>query len=594
MLPYIDSPFIYVADKLGASSDELKLIFSFLLSYPLAAALKRIPDSKPAQKNLFIVGISIFYLIGLFDLWYGLRTLLISAGGAYGIAMFVEGPYMPWIAFVFLMGHMSISHLDRQFIDLPSSVDVSGAQMVLVMKLTAFCWNIHDGKLPDSDLTDFQKERAIRQLPSLLDYAGYVFFFPSLFAGPAFDYEEYTRYISTSMFNLPPGTDPSKAPATRKKRRIPRSGKPAALKAAMGLAWIFAFLKLSAGYAPEMILGPDYMKYGLFRRIWLMYMLGLVTRMKYYGVWSLTEGACILSGIGYKGIDPATGRASWDRLQNVKPLGIELAQNSHEYLGNWNINTNAWLRNYMYLRVTPKGKKPGFYATMATFITSAFWHGFYPGYYMAFIMGALLQTISKNARRLLRPLFLPPPQSPLEKPTTTLSPGKLSPTSSSKQPPNVETPRTNTKLFYDIVSWFLTQASFAFTVMPFILLTLHKTMTAWARVYFFALVGVAVCFAFLNSPGKAVLQKRVAKHTSAAERPGFKREGSTTSVKDRDQEGSMGRTGGMTLGVPDDPEREVQEIVEEVKREIERRKKMGETVPDLGKMVEERLGNKRD
>lgn len=33
----------------------VKLIFSFLLSYPLAGLLKRIPDAKPYQKNLFIV-----------------------------------------------------------------------------------------------------------------------------------------------------------------------------------------------------------------------------------------------------------------------------------------------------------------------------------------------------------------------------------------------------------------------------------------------------------------------------------------------------------------------------------------------------------
>lgn len=39
-----------------ADEDSVKLITSFLLSYPLAGLLKRIPDSKPLYKNLFIVG----------------------------------------------------------------------------------------------------------------------------------------------------------------------------------------------------------------------------------------------------------------------------------------------------------------------------------------------------------------------------------------------------------------------------------------------------------------------------------------------------------------------------------------------------------
>lgn len=34
----------------------VKLIFSILISYPLAAVLKRIPDTKPALKNGFIIG----------------------------------------------------------------------------------------------------------------------------------------------------------------------------------------------------------------------------------------------------------------------------------------------------------------------------------------------------------------------------------------------------------------------------------------------------------------------------------------------------------------------------------------------------------
>src|SRR5687768_2844134 len=129
-----------------------------------------------------------FYLVGLFDMWAGLRTVFISAAGAYVIASKIDSPFMPWIGFVFLMGHMSMNHIIRQSVNDPSAVDISGAQMVLVMKLTAFCWNVQDGRLTDAELSDFQKEHAVRTMPSMLDYAGYVLFFPGLMAGPAFDY----------------------------------------------------------------------------------------------------------------------------------------------------------------------------------------------------------------------------------------------------------------------------------------------------------------------------------------------------------------------------------------------------------------------
>jgi hypothetical protein len=42
---------------------------------------------------------------------------------------------MPWVGFVYLMGHMLYSHLYRELYPVPGVVDVTGAQMVLVMKV---------------------------------------------------------------------------------------------------------------------------------------------------------------------------------------------------------------------------------------------------------------------------------------------------------------------------------------------------------------------------------------------------------------------------------------------------------------------------
>lgn len=374
-----------------------------MLSYPLAALLKRIPDAQPWKKNVFIIGVSLFYLVGLFDLWDGLRTLLYSAAGTYAIAYYVDGSLMPWIGFLFLMGHMSVNHIFRQMANDGATVDITGAQMVLVMKLTSFCWNVHDGRLAQDKLSDPQKYSAITKFPAIVDYLGYVMFFPSLFAGPSFEYVDYRRWIDTTLFDVPPGTDPSKVPATRKKRKIPRSGTPAAKKAAVGLIWILAFIQLGSYFTTDFLLSDSFLQYSFLRRMFTVHMVGFTARTKYYGVWALTEGACILSGMGYNSFDPKSGKVFWNRLENVDPWGLETAQNSHAYLGSWNKNTNHWLRNYVYLRVTPKGKKPGFRASMATFATSALWHGFYPGYYMTFILGSFIQTVAKSKSNFCSP-----------------------------------------------------------------------------------------------------------------------------------------------------------------------------------------------
>ncbi|KAI0190093.1 MBOAT family protein [Astrocystis sublimbata] len=533
MLPYINKPFELLSGVVGASPDELKLIFSFLLSYPLAGVLKRIPDNRPDYKNVFIISGGLFYLVGLYSLWTGIRTLLVSSAVTYGLASYLRtSPYMPWMAFVFLMGHMAANQLTRQFANDPAVVDITGAQMVMVMKLSAFAWNVFDGTLPEDQLSDHQKDRRIINLPAFLDYAGYVLFFPSLFGGPAFDFNEYRAWIDCSMFTVPASVDPSKKPPTRKKRKIPRSATPAMWKMMGGLMWIFAFLQLGRWFSPSVLFTDRYMTYSLPRRVFTLHMVGFTARTKYYGVWFLAEGSCILSGLGFNGFDPTTGRILWNRLQNIYPWGVESAQNSRAYLENWNMNTNKWLRYYIYLRVTPRGKKPGFRASMATFVTSAFWHGFYPGYYLAFVLASFVQTAAKHYRRNLRPFFLDP--------------------QTQKALPS--------KKYYDFASWLATQTIFSFVAAPFIILGFKDSITVWSRVNYYAVFATIATLAFFASPGKAYMRQILEKKSSGAP-PNLSRTTSTENLKE------------PVLGLSADPGKDANEAIQEIQREVEKARK---------------------
>jgi lysophospholipid acyltransferase len=102
---------------------------------------------------------------------------------------------------------------------------------------------------------------------------------------------------------------------------------------------------------------------------------GPVERCKYYAIWTLTEGASILTGLGFTGFGPH-GEAHWNGAANVKVFTIEFPPNFKVLLDSWNMKTNVWLRECVYKRVTPKGKKPGFASSMITFFTSAFWVSF--------------------------------------------------------------------------------------------------------------------------------------------------------------------------------------------------------------------------
>ena len=144
--------------------------------------------------------------------------------------------------------------------------------------------------------------------------------------------------------------------------------------------------------------------------------------------------------------------------------------------------------------------------------------------------------------------------------------------------PDGKTP-TKYKPYYDVFTWFVTQLTFSFTTTPFILLSIHASMTAWARVYFYCVIGVTACSIFLVTPGKAYLQKRIKARST---RPAL--------ARGESQEGPPG----ATLGVPSEPGREFDEMVDEIMEEVKRRQGSG-TMPDgqaLRKKVEDTLRSK--
>lgn len=127
------------------------------------------------------------------------------------------------------------------------------------------------------------------------------------------------------------------------------------------------------------------------KRFGYQYMSGFTARWKYYFIWSISEAAIMVSGLGFSGwTDSSPPKPRWDRAKNVDILGVELAKTAAQLPLAWNIQVSTWLRHYVYERLIQKGKRPGFFQLLATQTVSAVWHGLYPGYIIFFVQSALM------------------------------------------------------------------------------------------------------------------------------------------------------------------------------------------------------------
>jgi lysophospholipid acyltransferase len=354
--------------------------------------------------------------------------------------------------------------------------------MVLVMKLTTYAWNVWDGRRPVEDLDKWQMKMRVSKFPSLLEFLGFSLYFPGVLVGPYLEFATYSSLVDGTLFDVTGGSEPRKPIPTGRKRTAYR-------KMLFALAYLGIYMGLSPKISFHTSVTDWFLEQSLPYRILILQIGGFVERSKYYGVWILTEGASILTGLGFTGYGPS-GVPTWNGAANVEVWKIEVPENFKMLIDSWNIRTNVWLRECVYKRVTPKGKKAGFKSSMLTYLTSAIWHGVSAGYYFTFLLGGFVTTVARLARSTFRPLLLPV----VSKPT-----GHKSADDHDARPS--QPPASLLKAAYDVVGTVCTVLVVNFITTPFILLHSSDSIETWRRLCWYGLWMILGAMVFFYSGG---------------------------------------------------------------------------------------------
>lgn len=149
--------------------------------------------------------------------------------------------------------------------------------------------------------------------------------------GPTSSYKRYDDLLADRVIE-----EAAKKGDTR--LGMPRGRRMAAAQRFLtGLFFIGLFGAFSSRYDYSMLLKPAWSNRSLFARICFVQAAGFAARFKYYAIWSLAEGAIILTGMSYNGEGDKAGVFRWDGCRNINILGVELAQNWKILLDNWNM-----------------------------------------------------------------------------------------------------------------------------------------------------------------------------------------------------------------------------------------------------------------
>ncbi|KAM3225953.1 hypothetical protein ACQJBY_055074 [Aegilops geniculata] len=318
-----------MAAAIGVSVPVLRFLLCFAATIPTGLLWRAVPSATGRHLYAGLSGAALSYLS------FGATSNLLFVGPmALGyLAMLLCRRRAGLVTFLGAFGFLIACHVYYMSGDAwkEGGIDATGALMVLTLKVISCSMNYSDGLLKEEEgLRDAQKKYRLAKLPSLVEYFGYCLCCGSHFAGPVYEMKDYLEW--TERKGIWASSTPS--PLLPTLRALVQAG------ICMGL-----YLYLSPMFPLSRFSEPLYYEWGFWHRLFFQYMSGFTARWKYYFIWSISEAAIIISGLGFTGwSDSSPPKAKWDRAINVDILGVELAGSAAQLPLKWNIQVSTWLR----------------------------------------------------------------------------------------------------------------------------------------------------------------------------------------------------------------------------------------------------------
>lgn len=370
----------------GLTLSQLRFFISFVLSVVLGAVFRHVPSPRGRHVFSLVTGVALI----IYPFGSGCMHAFVPATLVYACMRQARARCgtLAWaIAFPYLILQHVLQASGAAWKE--GHLDFTGAQMVLTLRLIAVAVSYQDGGKPAAKLQEYAARKRLRQLPSPLEFFSYLFAAGNLLAGPFFEASDFFDYVQRK------GEWDEGDPA----KRIPSPLVLGLVRFFKGLICAALWTKLSGSYGPDLLESRWFLQEAcLVHKLFLLWFVGLVARLKYYFAWAVAESALIFSGLCYNGRTPE-GAPLWNRYINSRIRRVEFNLSLPNLAANWNVCTGLWLRHYVYERLTPAGRRPGFRTLVATQLVSGVWHGLFPGYWLFFATSAVMFEAGKTLYR---------------------------------------------------------------------------------------------------------------------------------------------------------------------------------------------------
>mmetsp|Transcript_35415 Transcript_35415/g.89650 ORF Transcript_35415/g.89650 Transcript_35415/m.89650 type:complete len:497 (-) Transcript_35415:257-1747(-) len=372
---------LQLMDMLSLHKDQLRFTIALVASVLVGMGFQLFRSPTLRHLYSYASGLALLYYV------WGACVLHAFIPAALTYAAMLAAPRscgaLAWLInfpYLLYMHIASPNHYDAA----AGALDFTGCMMVLVLKLISVAHCYQDFRVrKKEDMNDFQQAHALHALPGMLPFASFVFGGGNLLAGPYVEYTEYDDWVNhKGVF------DP------RAKKRAPSGVVPGITAFAKAFLYMGCYLYMMPRFNVGVLFSPWYQALPFAHKNLVQFIAGVTSQFKYCFAWTLAEASATFSGLNFWGWDDKSGKARWGRCSNIHFFLLLATDSARLVPLHWNIITGVFLRRYVYERLTPKGKRPGFPQLLATQMTSALWHGLSGGQALFFASTALSIQLS--------------------------------------------------------------------------------------------------------------------------------------------------------------------------------------------------------
>ncbi|XP_074625933.1 lysophospholipid acyltransferase 5-like isoform X1 [Acropora palmata] len=361
----------------GLSDAGLRLVLALFSAYPLAFIYHAFFYRKnPVLQHAYFMFCGL--CIAAFCYGWCFAHSMITIVSSY-LLLHMIGPSIVMVVsmFLFNLGYLLTSY--AYYASGEYDVNWTTPQCILTLRLISVAWDYYDGNQDQEKLPSDFKVTAIKAPPTLLQMFGLSYFYGGFLVGPQFQIKEYVAFVEGTLVDK---KDDNSSRVSEGLKRL-----------FLGIMYLCLYAVLEPYLSIQVLLSNDFKRFSFLVKVVYVILFSKVALMKYLAVWCLSEGSCIISGIGYNG-RTEDGKVRWDGVRNVKLSVYETIYTFQHIIDSFNINTNKWVFRYVFKRLRFLGNKNLSHLLALMFL--ALWHGLFIGYFFCFFGEFLIMLMEKQ------------------------------------------------------------------------------------------------------------------------------------------------------------------------------------------------------